>query len=576
MQSRQFNITTEQKMNGIKKIILLLSVLLIFVLYSGCDFTGDYDDEDDGNNPGTSFLPPESEITELTNGVPAEGYIEVEDEEDWYKIEAYAGQMIKLTLAMGGNDVDPKISSYIANEEDALELDDWNWSDTNGSDGVNIDTGQWLALEDNIYYFKICDNDGEYSSVPYIITVEVTNNPDSNEPLNDEHMGAVQLSNGVGSQAYIATRYDVDWYKIEASEGQMLRITLTMDGNDVDPSIYGYTLSGMETNAVSKWSWDDSNGTDGVSLDSGQITASEDNIYYFRISDDDSEFSSVPYIITIEVTNNPDSNEPGNDEYTGAAQLSNGTGKQAYIATRWDVDWFKIEAYAGQMLRITLTMGGTDVDSWIVGYTLSGLQTSAVSGWNWDDENGTDGVSLDSGQITVPEDNTYYFSVMDRDSWGSIDQGNDYSSVPYIITIEVTNNPDSNEPGNDEYTGAAQLSNGTGKQAYIATRWDVDWFKIEAYAGQMLRITLTMGGTDVDSWIVGYTLSGLQTSAVSGWNWDDENGTDGVSLDSGQITVPEDNTYYFSVMDRDSWGSIDQGSEYSLVPYTLTVTVTGN
>ena len=83
-----------------------------------------------------------------------------------------------------------------------------------------------------------------------------------------------------------------------------------------------------------------------------------------------------------------------------------------------------------------------------------------------------------------------------------------------------------------------------------------------------------MESNSVDPFIYGFTLSGLEASAVSGWEWGDGDGSDGVTIDTGAVSVPEDNTYLFRVWDADYYSySWHHDSEYSEIPYTLTVTV---
>ena len=213
--------TTDIMCRIIKAIVILLFLVSV-AFFTGCDLSGDGDEnnsEEYGSDGGDAFdgtadgiLPPAEEITELESGIPFEGYIESPGNQDWYKIEALAGEIMQITLAMGGSDVDPVIWSYAQKGGDAEEIDKWVWSDLDGSDGVNLATDQLAIVQDNIYYFRVLDNDvqsawshgwydgDEFSeTVPYFLTVSITEDPDANEPINNDHNGAVSATSGIAT-----------------------------------------------------------------------------------------------------------------------------------------------------------------------------------------------------------------------------------------------------------------------------------------------------------------------------------------------------------------------------------------
>ncbi len=501
-----------------------------------------------------TITPALSTAPDISSGVAQAGSIASKGTELAWKFSAVAGQVVSVNLSMPANSVDPHVK--LAPESGVTA---WEASDTDGSDAASILVSpNLLVTSTGLWSIKVYDEGSDdVSGTSFSVTVTVSANPDANEPANETRANAILLTAGLPKQAYIATKADVDWYKFQATAGQTMTFTGTMAACLIDLQLQAYTEYGTDAS----WQQVDGNGSDGpTSLANPQVVIPADGLYYLRVSDqsDDESDLSVPYSIQVNLSSNPDANEPANDTRANALLLAAGTAKQGYIATKGDVDWYKFEATAGQMFTFTGKMAASTVDLFMRVYTQYGQDAS----WEQADSNGEDGpTSLANPQVVITTAGTYYLRVFDwsDDDWDSAN--------PYTIQVNLATNPDLNEPANDTRANALELFPGVLKQAYIATKGDVDWYRFHATAGQMLTFTGNMTVSNVDLYMQLYADYEQNPS----WVQYDGDGSDRpTALAYAQVVIPTTGDYWLRVFDwyDDEWDSTS--------PYTIQVNVAAN
>jgi hypothetical protein len=247
--------------------------------------------------------------------------------------------------------------------------------------------------------------------------------PGDGEPWNNEIDGAEPLTPGVPVVAYIWYPGDRDWYAIEATAGQTIRVQYQTDQNPTEPYL---RLEDPDGNRI--WALSASVEQGDTSIDSGNRGAVTTGTYHVRIEDrEGDDFSdTVPYVLTVLVEDSPDPGEPDNNTEAGAVVIAPGTPTDGYIGHVEDEDWFQFDVVAGQQVQVTLDQAQAPWDPSIELYNPSG---NAV----WSDE-GTGGlgpITLDSGLMTMGYGGTYLLHVLDVDS-------NEWSvTVPYTLTVTV-------------------------------------------------------------------------------------------------------------------------------------------
>ena len=133
----------------------------------------------------------------------------------------------------------------------------------------------------------------------YSLAVTEIVEPDGDEPGNNESSGAILLTSGVAdSSGYIASQGDIDWYQIDASVGNLLRVDLTQGISPVAPDVFLFGPSDLVNPVWRVWN------TDQIPvIDSGDLTALESGSYYVAvICHYDRSDPTEPYIITVTLT----------------------------------------------------------------------------------------------------------------------------------------------------------------------------------------------------------------------------------------------------------------------------------
>jgi hypothetical protein len=247
-------------------------------------------DKNEPNNAG-NIDASRSVATPIESGKPIEGMVEYQKDEDWYKLSAEKGKLVKVELTNApatSSPVDYTLEMW--NSRDKRRM--WRVSDTNGSDGTTILKTVAYVPAKGDYFLRVVDWDGnDYEeSGTYKLTAAVMDSVDQNEPneggnFDSSKAVAKPLPKGKSVTGYLEYRDDSDWFVIDHKGGK-LSVSLTnapATTAAVDLSMALHDESGKRVERVQ-----DTNGSDGTTvlelskeLDAGK--------YYLRVFDWDGD-----------------------------------------------------------------------------------------------------------------------------------------------------------------------------------------------------------------------------------------------------------------------------------------------
>jgi len=268
-----------------------------------------------------------------------------------------------------------------------------------------------------------------------------------------------------GLMGFVCPPFDIDYYWFSVPQNGMIASVHLANNVGFSPVDYCYRISESDDSGVG--SNCDHDGLDGVTDLRGTHYIRESGTYFLEVRDEasDDEDGKNPYLISLELTADPDGYEP-ND--TMAEAKADGA-EQGYISYLGDRDWYAVPAQAGQIVEIDLTTDGPgQVDLRYTLYEPDG-ETPVNTGFQFD---GTQGATALNDVLPLHQTGTYYLVVEDEDDDDSdLERG-------YSLALTTRSNPDGNEP-NDGYDTATDLTSGAAAPAaYVATRGDEDWYRI--------------------------------------------------------------------------------------------------
>ena len=185
--------------------------------------------------------------TPPTSGQNGEGYISYQGDIDWFAIDVnQSGQLMRINLVSNqATELDLRYTLYHTDGTTPVNTNYW----ANGS-ATPISLGDVLPVpQTGTYYLVIEDeaNDEADLQAKYSFQIELQQNPDPRDRVSDNNGPdrATPISSGVTiSDAYLATRADEDWYRLEApgvndsSNPALLEIDLVINNNSpTDPAI---------------------------------------------------------------------------------------------------------------------------------------------------------------------------------------------------------------------------------------------------------------------------------------------------------------------------------------------------
>ncbi len=218
--------------------------------------------------------------------------------------------------------------------------------DYDGTDGQTQLLGRHYLAEAGTYFLEVYDSGGDDEDTrnPYAIGLTQVVDPDQNESNNDkEH--ATPLS--AAADGYLSFLEDQDWFAIQVnSQGQILSLDLTTQAaSSVD---LRYTVF-MPDGSTPINTGLNANGDDGPTNLHDVLALGDAGTYYIMIQDENNDDSDleVGYHLAVSLRSNPDSRDLGsnNDSPENATPITSGSPvSDAYVATRADQDWYKLQS----------------------------------------------------------------------------------------------------------------------------------------------------------------------------------------------------------------------------------------
>ena len=257
--------------------------------------------------------------TPLMVGVAASGTIGTQDDKDWFSVAVGADQLVEIEMSSPGTSpvqlrrvlFDPTGTEQIAEANEPA-----------GSWPVEV---RAVGNTAGTYLILIEDQEGDDADLNrvYTITVRLLNEPDAQDLAapNEEPAAATALTAGQPVTGYIASTSDQDYYSIEvsgASSATPKLITVRATSVAASPVDLAFTVLDRTGNAVlcgdecaNKAFRFQPNGEDGPA---NLVTAHpifENGTYYVLVRDlsDDDADQATSYQLTVDVVDEPDSNE---------------------------------------------------------------------------------------------------------------------------------------------------------------------------------------------------------------------------------------------------------------------------
>lgn len=356
---------------------------------------------------------------------------------DWYRIRLEQGQSYRFTLNGAGDAAlsDPMIALYDSSGAQ-IGLDD------DGGDGLNSYL-EFTAPTTGNYYVE-ARGFGEEAAGGYTLAAQAGDIPASVE--TDAGLSA----DGDYREGMLSPAGDRDWYRVELTEGQSLRISMdsATSGDPLgDPLLVLYGPDGAE---ISR----DDDGGDGLNafLEHTATVAGPHYVEARGFVDD----AQGRYLISItpgEIGASPDTAQP---------LLANGDPRTSFIGTAGDVDWFVVEMIEGRPYRINVESAepGGLADPMLTLYDSTGTQVAA-------DDDGGRGLNAYLS-FASPTGGPYFIGVS---SYG------DEGAGRYQIRLV-----DTDVPGH-AYTDESLDAADDGRASRIDMPGDIDVYRVTLEAG---------------------------------------------------------------------------------------------
>lgn len=384
----------------------------------------------------------------VTLGQNVDGVIDNPGDRDWYRLRLEEGQTYRFTLNASGDTPlgDPYLRIYSASGEELAVNDDG---------GGNLNSAlEFTAAESGTYYVEAAAF-ADASQGGYTLSARQGDVPA--DTTTDQTLSA----QGDYRDGILSPAGDRDWYRIELTEGQTLRIMLTSpEGPEAldDPYIVFYNAQGEEVARD-----DDGGGGLNARL---EYTAPATGAYYLeaRGYGDGAHGRYAIAIAPGDIGDNPET----------AEGIEPNSVRVSTIGAAGDVDWYGLEVIEGRTYRINVIgiegEGGlADPYLRIIGPT--GQEVAA------DDDGGT---GLNSYiTFATPTGGPYFFAVS---SFGGQATGR------YGIVLVDTDVP--GHPYTDEVLNAADDS----RVSSIEIPGDVDYYGVELEAGVTYQIDVSAHG----------------------------------------------------------------------------------
>lgn len=368
----------------------------------------------------------------ISLGGSVNGNLDFPTDTDWYRVRLTEGESYRFTLVSSGDSPlgDPMIKLYDASGAE-IALDD------DGGEGLNSYLEFTAATTGN--YFVEARGFGEEETGAYTLSAQ------RGEIPADASTDASLSADGDYREGQLSPAGDRDWYRIDMTEGQTLRIsvdsTQTPDALG-DPYVILYGPDGAEL------ARDDDGGEELNAFLEYQAATTGAHFIEVRGFVEEAEGRYVVGVIPGEIGQSID-----NADYIAPS----GEGRQSQLGTPEDVDWFYVELIEGRSYRIMLDGAGDTplADPYLTLYDAQGTQIAA------DDDGGT-GLNAYLN-FASPTGGSYFIGVS---SYGSASAGQ------YWLRIN-----DTDVPGN-VYTDETLDPNADSRISRIEMPGDLDTYRV--------------------------------------------------------------------------------------------------
>lgn len=403
-------------------------------------------------NVAAERLPAESASADINTrgrinvGQSVDSALDYAGDHDWFRIRLEAGQSYRFSLSGAGDKVlaDPLLRIRDARGAEIA-------SDDDGGDGLNSFLEFTAPSTGN--YFVEAQGFTDDASGSYRLTAAAGDIP------ADATTDASLSADGDYREGNLSPGGDHDWYRLNLSEGQGVRVALnSLDGAEAlgDPMLVIHDANGAE---VAR----DDDGGDGLnSWLEFQATGAG---AYFVEARGFSDDATGRYAITVTA------GEIGNSAEGAEPMQANSDPRVGLIGANGDADWFAIDMVEGRPYRFNLTSSDPAplADPVLTLFDSEGHQVAL------DDDGGTGAASYLT--FASPTGGTYYAAVS---AFGDGGTGH------YTLSTSDTDVPGST--GTDESLDATNDS----RLSRIDMEGDIDSYRVQLEAG--VRYVIEVNG----------------------------------------------------------------------------------
>jgi hypothetical protein len=401
----------------------------------------------------------------------ASGLTLCQGDEDWFAIDASLGQLVMAEINFSHEAGDLQLELIDA---EGFVLD----SSVSFHDNEYI---RFSVTSAGTYYLRVYGNT-PYVANSYGMLVELGGEecePDDLEP-NDASLEAAEIELDRDYRNLTICVGEEDWYRLDASEGQIITVDTHFDTALYD---LGATLYLLRDDGSMTW------------LAGSDTIGSRENIVFqtyttgtFLVRIFRSRGTLyAEYDLTVDVTGSPcvrDGLEP-NNTYLDATDVASGESYSDLSLCVADVDWYQIDLRNGQVLTAEITFTHAENDLGMQLYKLNSDGTISYRA-------GSDGLT-DNESIVFSSYEDATFLVYVYRSRGTTTAG-------YDLSVEVAGRicaADAFEP-NDSTRDATEVEAGSTYPRLTVCAGDSDWYRIEANNGQLLTAEIEFSHAEGD------------------------------------------------------------------------------
>ena len=402
--------------------------------------------------PTDGFAPNRSTRGRINVGDDVTGALEVEGDQDWYRLRLQEGEIYRFALRGAGDTPvgDPLLRVHNAQGEE-VALDD--------DGGGNLNSYLEFTAPSTGTFFLAAQAFADAYTGNYTLSARAGDIP------ADASTDAQVSAEGDYREGMLAPAGDRDWYRIELQEGQGIRVGLTtaegMADALGDPYLVIYDGQGTEVLR-------DDDGGEGLNA-WAEFVAPTAGAYFIEARGfvEDAVGRYALTVLAGEVGDSPDGAEYVQPGYEG---------RMSMIGAPGDVDWFVIEAIEGRPYRFTVEgfddgTGSLLADPLLVLYDQQGQEIAR-------DDDG--GMGLNPYLTHIPvTGGPYFLAVSSYDG---------QSTGRYAIRAV-----DTDVPGH-AYTDDMLDQAGDERVSRIDIEGDLDSFRVELEAGVTYTITVNGHG----------------------------------------------------------------------------------